>query len=155
MNSAVVVGLEENAKPIKILTVEDDIPFQESLIFSLSSRRSIAPYIKILRANSATQASFVLNDNPDIALAFIDVVLEREDSGLQLVKMIRNTLNNQTIRLVLLTGQPGMAPREDIMARYDIDDYWCKSDLKAEFLETIILSHLRTWTKLRSLSATA
>ena len=82
---------------------------------------------------------------PDIALIFIDVVMEEDDSGLRLVNTIREVIGNAEMRIVLLTGQPGFAPESGIMKMLDIDEYWNKSDLSAEKLQSIVNSNVRTW----------
>ena len=43
-------------------------------------------------------------------MALLDVVMETDDAGLELVKIIRNELHNNVIRIILRTGQPGHAP---------------------------------------------
>lgn len=37
--------------------------------------------------------------------------METDHAGLDLVKIIREELNNKLLRIVLRTGQPGYAPR--------------------------------------------
>ena len=71
---------------------------------------------------SITFKEFLLNEQ-DLAIAFIDVVMETDHAGLELVKWIREEHKNKTIRLILRTGQPGQAPEEDVIVNYDINDY--------------------------------
>ena len=49
--------------------------------------------------------------------------MERQNSGLDLARAIRQELGNAAIRMVLRTGQPGMAPERYVIDNYDIDDY--------------------------------
>lgn len=136
----------QDQQPVwKLLTVEDDPTYRASLIHSLNSFRFRDTPLKILTAGSAAEAGNVLSEHSDIALILLDVVMERDDAGLRLVRSIREVLGNSTIRIVLLTGQPGMAPRADVMQRYDIDEYWNKSELTRETLYSVVSSHLRTW----------
>ncbi|SBS31108.1 Phytochrome-like protein cph2 [Marinomonas aquimarina] len=135
----------------KILTVEDDIAYQRSLLLSLKTLNYGGREVEFLAANSAQQAATVLAQHPDISLVLLDVVMEQDDSGLRLVRSIRNSLDNQLVRIVLLTGQPGMMPLDDLMALYDVDDYWNKSDLSFEHLQTIVLGNLRTWEHMQAM----
>lgn len=133
-------------KTIKILTVEDDINYQNALTSSLKEVHVDDGYvIEILTANSVSQAAHTLSLHANIALTFIDVVMEDDDSGLRLVSTIREVIGNADMRIVLLTGQPGFAPEQLVMKSLDIDEYWNKSDISAEKLQSIVTSNLRTW----------
>ncbi len=135
-------------KVCKILTVEDDIDYQAALLLSLQTLNYGGREVEFLSANSAQEAASVIAKHPDISLVLLDVVMEDEDSGLRLVRSVRNSLGNQLVRIILLTGQPGMMPLDDLMANYDIDDYWNKSELSHDHLQTIVLGNLRTWEHL-------
>lgn len=136
----------------KILSVEDDSAYQASLAFALENQRIFDRSIVLLKANSANEAADIIATNPDLSVILLDVVMETDDAGLKLVGTIREVLGNANVRIVLLTGQPSMAPRNDVMKRYDIDDYWCKSDLSSDFLQTIIAGNIRTWNHLQELN---
>ena len=133
-------------KAWKILTVEDDLDYQNALVNSLKELKAKDGYkYELLTANSVPEAALALSMHPDIALIFIDVVMEEDDSGLRLVNTIREVIGNAEMRIVLLTGQPGFAPESDIMKVLDIDEYWNKSDISAEKLQSIVNSNMRTW----------
>ena len=55
--------------------------------------------------------------------------MEKNDSGLMVVKYIRDNLKNHLMRIVLHTGQPGEAPEESVIINYDINDYRLKSEM--------------------------
>ncbi len=135
----------------KILTVEDDIVYQETLLLSLKSLHYGGREVEFLSANSAQQAANILAQHPDISIVLLDVVMEQDDSGLRLVRSIRSGLGNQLVRIVLLTGQPGMMPLNDLMVNYDVDDYWNKSELSLDHLQTIVLGNLRTWEHMQTM----
>lgn len=135
----------------KVLSVEDDAGYQLALQFAIRSLQVQGRSIQLLTTQSARDAATVIAENPDISLILLDVVMENDDAGLRLIGTIREVLGNATVRIILLTGQPGLAPREGVMKRYDIDDYWCKSELTDEHLATIITSNLRTWEHINQL----
>lgn len=135
----------------KILTVEDDIVYQETLLLSLKTLNYGGREVEFLTANSAQEAATVLAKHPDVSIVLLDVVMEQDDSGLRLVRSIRHGLGNQLVRIVLLTGQPGMMPLDDLMANYDVDDYWNKSELSIDHLQTIVLGNLRTWEHMQAM----
>lgn len=143
--------LSEPSKNWKILTVDDDANYQRSLLFSLRNAQVQGLPIEILTANSAAAAAPILVEHPDISVILLDVVMEEDDSGLKLINSIRNMLGNKIVRIILLTGQPGIAPRAEVMKSYDIDEYWNKSELTGELLQSILNSHIRTWDSMRQL----
>ncbi|QUX97884.1 diguanylate cyclase [Marinomonas sp. CT5] len=132
----------------KVLSVEDDPDYQEALMNGLSALNYDDKQVEFLTASSANEAATVIAANPDISVIFLDVVMETDVAGLRLIRTIRDVIGNDLVRIVLLTGQPGMAPVNDLIGQYDIDDYWCKSDLTQAHLQTIVLSNLRTWEHL-------
>lgn len=132
----------------RVLTVEDNQTYQASLIHSLKQIIVDDKALEIIQAQSREQAVFKLTQIDNIAVVLLDVVMEERDAGLKLISYIREKLNNYTTRIILLTGQPGSAPNEQVLKHYDIDDYWDKTDLTETHLNTIITSNIRTWRHL-------
>jgi len=90
-------------------------------------------------------------ENPDMAILFLDVVMEDNSAGLKVVKAIRSTLNNQAVRIILRTGQPGEAPEETVLRDYDINDYRLKTDITVSRLYTIMYTALRGYQDIKRL----
>ncbi|WP_414828497.1 EAL domain-containing protein [Alteromonas sp. H39] len=134
-----------------LLSVEDDKGYQNSLVLALSGITVQGRKLNILTAESASEAASILAERDDIGVILLDVVMEKDDAGLYLVNTIRNILGNDRIRVILLTGQPGIAPRKDVMKDYDIDEYWNKVDLTEEKLRTLVTSNFRTYISLTEL----
>jgi response regulator RpfG family c-di-GMP phosphodiesterase len=101
--------------------------------------------LKISNAYSAKEAHELLDKHNDFALAIVDVVMETDDAGLELVRHIRSERHNHYTRLVLRTGQPGQAPEEDVILTYDIDDYKDKTELTSNKLLTLLYAALRSY----------
>ena len=95
----------------------------------------------------------MLAHEDDIAVVLPDVVMETEDAGLKLVHHIRNDLRNETIRIVLRTGQPGYAPEIETVQAYDINDYKTKSELTRTRLYTVLTAAIRSYRQLCALEA--
>jgi len=89
----------------------------------------------------------------ELAMAIIDVVMETEQAGLDLVKAIREEVGNHITRLVLRTGQPGSAPESDVVRDYDINDYKEKTELTAQKFHTMMYGGLRNYRDLRVMRA--
>ena len=98
-----------------------------------------------LSAYSAAEARDILAREDDIAIILLDVVMETDDAGLQLVHHIREVLKNRHVRIILRTGQPGQAPERAVILDYDINDYKAKTQLTAQQLFTTTVAALRSY----------
>jgi len=127
-----------------ILIVDDEPSIHEVTALVLEGKRIENKKLNLVSAYDAKQAKEILtNSGLSFAAAFIDVVMEEEHSGLELVKWIRTELNNKSIRLVLRTGQAGVAPEETVIRDYDINDYKTKTELTASKLVTTTYNAIR------------
>ncbi|MDE1147862.1 MAG: DUF3369 domain-containing protein [Azospirillaceae bacterium] len=131
--------------PWKILVVDDDAEVHALTRMVLGRLRFRDRGVQILSAHSAAEGFRILGEVADIAIVLLDVVMETDDAGLVLVRRIRQELGNEAVRIVLRTGQPGMAPEEQVIVDYDIDDYRPKADLSAARLTTTIITALRSY----------
>jgi diguanylate cyclase (GGDEF)-like protein/PAS domain S-box-containing protein len=137
--------------PWLILIVDDDAEVHQATKLALSDVVCLGRPLKFLHAYSARQARELLKQARDIAVILLDVVMESDDAGLQLVRHIREVLNLQTARIILRTGQPGSAPERDVIVEYDINDYKSKTELTEARLFTTVIAALRGYRHLTSL----
>src|SRR6266576_359753 len=84
----------------------------------------------------------------------VDVIMESDTAGLGLVEYIRHDLKNETVRIILRTGQPGQAPERRVIVDYDINDYKAKTELTADKLFTALTAALRGYQKLQRMVET-
>lgn len=152
----------EMAKPMKsdqaaefwkIMIVDDEVEVHRVTQFALQKFTYEGKRLAFISAYSAAEAELLMQEHPDIAVILLDVVMERADSGLQLIRYIRETLGNKLVRIVLRTGQPGEAPEEAIIRDYDINDYKTKTELTRQKLYTTIIISLRTFCTLTTLQS--
>jgi response regulator RpfG family c-di-GMP phosphodiesterase len=108
--------------------------------FSFEGRR-----LRFFHAYSGAEARKVLLETPEIAVILLDVVMEEETAGLDVVKFIRLECKNTFSRIVLRTGQPGQAPEQDVIANFDINDYKDKTELTSQKLYTMMFATLRAY----------
>ena len=137
----------------KVLIVDDDQGIHDVTRLALDGFEFDGRGLDFLDAYSAAQALPLLSDHPDIAVAMVDVVMESEHAGLDLVRSIRGAQGNRLIRLILRTGQPGQAPERAVIRDYDINDYKEKAELSAQKLYSALLTSLRSWRDLTALEA--
>lgn len=136
------------APPWCVLIVDDEIEVHTVTRLALRGFEFQGKSLELLSAQSAQQGKEFFEARSDIALAIIDVVMETEHAGLDLVHYVRNTLENHRTRLVLRTGQPGQAPEDQVIREYDIDDYKEKTELTIQKLRTLFYSKLRAYRDL-------
>ena len=134
--------------PWRVLIVDDDVDVHVVTKFSLSNACFQGRRLSFLHAYSGEEALNVLRNTPDIALVLLDVIMETSDAGLHVARQIRDTLHNNLVRIVLRTGQPGQALEHSIILDYDINDFWCKTDLTPRKLFTTVISSLRAYAGL-------
>ncbi len=107
--------------------------------------------LEFYSAYSGEEAIEILKENQDIGVILLDVVMESDYAGLEVVKTIRHELKNPFIRIILRTGQPGYAPEKDVIQDYDINDYKEKTELTDVKLYTTMVSSLRSYRDLRTI----
>lgn len=140
--------VQKLAKPWRVLLVDDDEQMHQITKLALSGFTFQDRKLDLISALSGCEARKILESNSDIAIALIDVVMETEHAGLDLVQYIREDLNNHLIRLVLRTGQAGQAPEDVVIQEYEIDDYKEKTELTTQKLRTLLYSMLRAYRDL-------
>ncbi|MEO5377712.1 MAG: DUF3369 domain-containing protein [Magnetococcus sp. DMHC-6] len=140
--------------PWKILVVDDDIEVHAITNLILRDFSFEGRPVELFCGHSGSDARRLLQEHPDAAILLLDVVMETESAGLEMVRYVRNELINPYIRIILRTGQPGYAPEEKIIVEYDINDYKDKASLSKQQLTTSIIASLRSYRDLRALENT-
>lgn len=142
---------DDATKPWKILVVDDEPEVHHLTRMVLDGVRFGGRGLRFLSAHSGAEARRLLALEPDIAIALIDVVMETDDAGLDLVRYLRRDLGNGFVRIILRTGQAGLAPERKVVVDYDINDYKDKSELTATKLFTTVTTALRGYVDLCAL----
>ncbi|WP_295894400.1 EAL domain-containing protein [uncultured Vibrio sp.] len=133
----------------RILVVDDDKDVHVATNLTLNDLIIEERPLDVLHAYSAKEAEEILQQEEGISVILLDVVMETDNAGLELVDIIRNKLNLTSIRIVLRTGQPGYAPEMDTIQQFDINDYRTKSELTRIRLFTILTSTIRAYKQIR------
>ena len=139
--------------PWFVLIVDDEPDVHDSTLVALKKQTVLGRPISFLHAYSAKEARTLLEERRDIAVIILDVVMETNDAGLQLVRHIRDELNNRAIRILLRTGQPGYAPEIETIRCHDINDYEAKSALTRTRLFTSLTVALRAYDQIQKLES--
>lgn len=143
---------EKKSQEYWFIAIIDDVPLvHKATTLALVDTEILGRKLKFLSAYSAKEGYKLIKDNPDLAVILLDVVMEGVDSGLKLVDEIRGQLNRKNLQIILRTGQSGYAPEEEVILRYEINDYKVKSELNKKSLVTSIATALRTYRHLSAL----
>ena len=135
----------------KVLIVDDEPEVHRITKMTLAKFEFDNKPIEFIHAYTGREAKAIVTNETDIALVLLDVVMETDNAGLDVVRYVRNELHNQQIRIVLRTGQPGQAPEDDVVVNYDINDYKDKTELTSQKLRTLIRASLRSYRDICSL----
>ncbi|SDN74491.1 Response regulator c-di-GMP phosphodiesterase, RpfG family, contains REC and HD-GYP domains [Paenibacillus sp. yr247] len=148
-DSATEVPFEQD--PWIILIVDDEKQIHQVTKMVLQDFEFDGKKLEFHSAYSAVEAKELLIQQPNASLVLLDVVMEHEDAGLQIVKYIREELKNTAIRIILRTGQPGQAPERTVIMDYDINDYKEKTELTTQKLFTTVVTALRSYRDLKTI----
>ena len=145
---------DHSARKWKIAVIDDDHAVHEGTRFALSDYNLNGQGLEILSAYSAAEGRTLMREHPDVAAVLLDVIMETDVAGLELVEYIRNEIRNETVRIILRTGQPGQAPERRVIVQYDINDYKAKTELTADKLFTSLTAALRSYQQLERMVQT-
>jgi two-component sensor histidine kinase/CheY-like chemotaxis protein len=143
--------LESRPSTWKVLVVDDAAEVLTITKLALQGFRYEGRGLTLLEASSADRAKAVLTENDDIAVILLDVVMETDHAGLDLVRWIRKDRRNPLIRILIRTGQAGQFPAHAVIAEYDINDYWEKTELTFSRLQNSLMTSLRGYDDLLSM----
>lgn len=134
-----------------IAIVDDESSVHDVTKLALSNTKVQGRHLKFISAYDGKEGYQLLKDNPDCAVVLLDVVMEASDAGLVLAERIRKDLNRTNLQIILRTGQPGYAPEEEIISKYEINDYKTKSELTRDKLFTSLATAIRSYSHLQAL----
>jgi CheY-like chemotaxis protein len=132
----------------RILVVDD-----EPDVFTLTrlSLRQVQYHdrgVELVQANSGAACVADLQAHPETSVILLDVVMESEHAGLDACRAIREQLGNKLVRILLRTGQPGIAPEKQAIDDYDIDGYLLKTELTTTRLYAAVRTALKAHEEL-------
>ncbi len=128
-----------------VLMVDDDAAVHTVTRLALRGYEYQGRSLEFVSAFSGQEGAQVFSDRQDIAVALVDVVMERDEAGLELVDYVRRTLDNHRTRMVVRTGQPGNMSQQRVAREHEIDDYREKTDLSIQKLRALLDHQLRAY----------
>jgi CheY-like chemotaxis protein len=137
-----------------VLIVDDEPDMHEVTELALKRETVFGAKLKIHHAHSAKEGREFFEQNTAaaaLAVAFVDVVMESEDAGLQLCKWIRDERQENATQLLLRTGQPGRAPPRKIIDEYNISGYMTKMEATPERLYSALKTAIQEFYNMQYL----
>jgi signal transduction histidine kinase len=147
-------GPARPAAPWVVAIIDDDPAVHQGTRFALADYVLNDQGLEIVSAYSAEEGRRLLAARRDVAVILLDVVMESDSAGLDFVDYVRRELGDETVRIILRTGQPGQAPERRVIVSYDINDYKAKTELTADKLFTSLTAALRSYQQLKRLEET-
>jgi len=110
--------------------------------------------IEFISTYSGAETIEKVKQNNDVVLILLDVIMESDDAGLQVVKKIRDEFDNHLIQIVLRTGQAADIPENEVVMNYAINDYKEKTELTSKKLITTVTTAIRSYENILDLEKT-
>ncbi len=139
----------ESAYKYKVIIVDDDESVHQVTKFALDKFDFEGVSLEFYDAYSGEEAIELMKNLEDVSIILLDMVMESELSGLEVVKKVRKQFNNSMTRIILRTGQPGQAPEKEIICQYDINDYKTKIELTTQKLYTTVYTAIRSYRDIK------
>lgn len=139
------ISSNKSKKKWRILVVDDDDSVHQLTKLVLADLEFEERQLELVSAYSMAEAKELLLKDNDFCMAFVDVVMETDHAGLELVQWIREELKNLLIRLILRTGQAGLSPESKVIQEYDINDYKEKTDFTANKMIATVHANIRAY----------
>jgi len=134
-----------------VLIVDDDPDVHDATVFALKDSMILDRPLSFAHTYSGKETVDYLRRHPETVLVLLDAVMETEDAGLSIIRILREEMGLESLRIILRTGQPGQIPELETIMRYDINDYKTKSELTRTKLVTTIVAAIRAWQQLQKL----
>lgn len=132
-------------KTWKVLIADDEPEMHKVTVLVLKGYVFEGRTLEFISAYSSDEAKKAVRENPDLAIILLDIIMENDRSGLDLVEYIRKDCENRRSRIILRTGLPEQVPENTVILEYDINDYKSKQELTYQKLFTSITSALRAF----------
>lgn len=142
-------------KQFNVLIVDDEPDIHAAIKMSIKHEDVLGCSLNILSAYSKSEAMALITEfDGDISLIFLDVIMETENAGFELVKDIRSSSLHPQPQVVLVTGQAGLTSERDAAKSHEINAYLPKSDLNPYRLISMVNTSIRNFVNIQQLEQT-
>ena len=146
-----LVGEGERGEPARrwnVLVVDDDEEMHRLVRLIAGSMTFEHQPVETISAYSAAEARQVLEQR-EVAVVLLDIVMETDTAGLDFIEHVRHERNDHEIRIIVVTGQPGVAPEPRVIRDLDINGYLNKAEIESQQVSSLIVTSLRMCSDFR------
>lgn len=140
----------EEKAPWDILIVDDDPLVHTISAITLQDLQFQGRALRIASDYSAKEAAHRLAQPHAFALVWLDVMMESDEAGLDLVPQLRAQAHNQALQIIIRTGQSGAVSEWRAVQEYDINAFVEKGSCDAMRLRSMTVCALRAFALLMS-----
>lgn len=138
-----------------VLIVDDEPDIHAAIKMSIKHETVLGCPLNILSAHSKAEAmSLMKSFDGEISLIFLDVIMETENAGFELLAEIRQSNDFPQPQVAMVTGQAGLTSELDATRTYEINAYLPKSDLTPYRLINILNTLIRSYVTIQQLEET-
>lgn len=129
----------------KVLVIDDEKAIHDTTAMALKGLSFNGKSLSMLHAYSRDTAKKIIQKNLNIALILLDIALETQEAGFDLIHWIRKEQKNTCVQIVIHTGNSDIFIEQDIVETYDINDYLAKTDATFQRLQTLVKKSIRSF----------
>lgn len=122
-------------RKVKVLIVDDDKDIHTITHLTLGDFEEEQWKVDLIDAYSGKEAIEIVSNTNDVMIILLDIVMETEHAGLDVVKYIRDELLNEEVKIVVRTGQAGSFTEEAVKQGFKINGFQHKASLTASDLK--------------------
>lgn len=138
----VPLPMDPSADAWRVLVVDDDPFVLDVTQMTLDGVTVDGNPLALTLAGSALDALGALNEQT-FALVIVDVVMETQRAGLDLVQALRADERHALTQVVVRTGEPAACPEAEVVSNFAINDYWPKTEMRASRMRASIAGLIR------------
>lgn len=135
----------------KIIVADDEEDVHKVTFLNLRNLVYDNKSVQLINASSAKETIALMARHPDVSVILLDMIMESENAGLEVIRYVREDLNNHQLQIILRTGQAGQFPAQEMVLRYAINDYKDKTELTKTKLVTSVVAALRSYQSSKAL----
>lgn len=136
----------------KVVIADDEEEIHKMTKLVLKGFEQDGTRLQFYDTYSARETIEFLRLNPDVAIVLLDIVMEDDKAGFEVIRFLRETLGNNVTRVIVRTGQPGKAPEERVVVEYEVDDYKTKTELTVQKLYSMMVLCLRAHKNIKAMN---
>lgn len=136
----------------KVVIADDEEEIHKMTKLVLKGFEQEGTRLQFYDTYSARETIEFLSLNTDVAIVLLDIVMEDDKAGFEVIRHLRETLRNNVTRVIVRTGQPGKAPEERVVVEYEVDDYKTKTELTVQKLYSMMVLCLRAHKNIKAMN---